>query len=210
VEVFATVARLEGAFDYLENTNSHIQIILIHRPRARAHSPLTEAPRGVAEAGGACGASVLDMKLEKLFNVLVLGGAALGVAACGSDGDDDQEADEQAASDDADEQQTPDDGDDAADGQQTDEGDDEGQAPFDGGSGGPTDGTDEDEDGEETAVDASAPVVEDAGTTLTCSESASPSDPCGCPCCWSGGLNTDDSCTSFCAAGNDGKGCCDV
>lgn len=152
------------------------------------------------------------MKLDRLFNVLVLGGAALGVAACGSDGDDDKEADEQAESDDADGQQPPADGDDSSDAQETDgeDADADGQQTTDGqdDGDGTTDGTTEDED--DDGVDASTPVVEDAGTTLTCSESPSPGDPCGCPCCWSGGLNTDDSCMSFCAAGNGGKGCCDV
>lgn len=35
------------------------------------------------------------------------------------------------------------------------------------------------------------------------------SDPCGCPCCWARDcLNTDDRCVGFCLGGDEGRGCC--
>jgi hypothetical protein len=36
-----------------------------------------------------------------------------------------------------------------------------------------------------------------------------PADPCGCPCCWALDCpNTEDCCSGFCSAGDDGRGCC--
>jgi hypothetical protein len=38
-----------------------------------------------------------------------------------------------------------------------------------------------------------------------------PEDPCGCPCCWALDCpNTEDCCSGFCSAGDDGRGCCAV
>lgn len=46
-------------------------------------------------------------------------------------------------------------------------------------------------------------------SSLTCSTPASPADPCGCPCCWVEACdNTEPCCASFCGAGNQGQGCC--
>jgi hypothetical protein len=149
------------------------------------------------------------MKLDKLFNVLVLGGAALGVTACGSDPDDKDKTDE--TDDSAAEDDQGDDG--AGDGDQSggDGADMSADGAGDDGASDDATGDDGRDDEVENVADASVPEDEDAGgTALTCSESPSPGDPCGCPCCWSGGLNTDDSCMSFCEAGNNGKGCCDV
>ena len=150
------------------------------------------------------------MKLDRLFNVLVLGGAALSVAACGSDGDDkDTDTnDDSAATDDQGDDGEQNSGDGDGDGDQS--GSDDGASDDGSGDDGASDdGASDDET--ENVADASVPEDQDAGgTTLTCSEQPSPGDPCGCPCCWGGGLNTDDSCMSFCEAGNNGKGCCDV
>lgn len=104
------------------------------------------------------------MKLEKLFNVVVMGGAALGLAACS------HEADGNSAV-------------------------------------GMTSATSEDGG----ATDASpTPASGDAGDAgLACSNPASPTDPCGCPCCWAMNcLNTEPCCVGFCSGGNHGKGCC--
>lgn len=60
------------------------------------------------------------------------------------------------------------------------------------------------------ARDMSVPDAAPADAAdLACSDPSSPSDPCGCPCCWAVGfLNSDPECNGFCSAGNSGAGCC--
>jgi hypothetical protein len=62
-----------------------------------------------------------------------------------------------------------------------------------------------------TTHDATAPdaTMPDSGPMVMCSMTPTPSDPCGCPCCWAVGyLNTDPQCDGFCSLGNNGMGCC--
>lgn len=104
------------------------------------------------------------MRTERWFNVLVLGGAALGLGCSGAE-EDPREAEPQA-----------------------------GGSAGKGGSGG-TSGS---------GGGAGLPVAPE------CSQpDALPSDACGCPCCWVMGCSNDEECCGgFCAAGNDGNGCC--
>ena len=50
---------------------------------------------------------------------------------------------------------------------------------------------------------------EGGAESLLCSDPAAVADACGCPCCWvTDCANDEPCCESFCAAGNDGAGCC--
>lgn len=140
-----------------------------------------------------CGNGV-RMNIERLFHVLVLGGAA--IAAC-SDGKPDDTAE-----------------------------DDGGVTNGAGGSGSGATVTSASTGGGTTGSGGSAGAggiggsgTGDGGTAggaaggggdePTCSDPASPTDPCGCPCCWANCPNTDEACCGgFCASGNDGAGCC--
>jgi hypothetical protein len=125
------------------------------------------------------------MRIERLFNVLVLGGAALTVG-CGNESPDSGGA-----------------GSSGAGGASTDAGAG-GAAAGDantGGTGGATAG------GTAGATAGSSGELE---CRLDSLGRGNPADPCGCPCCWAlDCLNTDDCCRGFCGAGNDGGGCCD-
>jgi hypothetical protein len=112
------------------------------------------------------------MRIERLFNVLVLGGAAL--AGCGDDEEggagDTRSAGQGAAGP-------------AGNGPAT------GNAAATSGAGGQGGST---EQGPGGAGVGGAPV---------CSEPASPTDPCGCPCCWVlDCLNTEECCTGWCGS----------
>lgn len=133
-----------------------------------------------------CRNGEITMNVQKLFHVLVLGGAA--ITACSDDGASDTGAG--------------------------------GEGPEENKSGSgaaPTTSTAA-SGGSETAGSGAAGGAStgEGGTTSagggeapTCSDTASPTDPCGCPCCWAECPNTDEACCAgFCASGNDGAGCC--
>lgn len=131
------------------------------------------------------------MQIQRLFNVLVLGGAALGVA-CG-DGPTSEEEGPETASGGASPGTTGATGGAVNDGAGGDVG---GSV---GGFGG------DDATGGAGAGGAGA----GAGGPLVCSDEPNPADACGCPCCWADCPNTDaECCSGFCESGNDGQGCC--
>jgi hypothetical protein len=120
------------------------------------------------------------MRIERLFNVLVLGGAALSVG-CGSGDDDDEGKGREAIGEGAGGAAS------AA-----------GGAESAGGAGVNAGGT-----------EASGGLTGAGGSLdLGCSDAPNAVDPCGCPCCWAEGGNDEPTCGGFCASGNDGKGCC--
>lgn len=122
------------------------------------------------------------MNIEKLFHVLVLGGAAMGLAACG----------------DAKEGGT------GGSGAGSNEGGHGGAGGMNGQGGAAGMGGEGGNAGGGAGGTAGA-----GGSGLQCSLSANPADPCGCPCCWVDScLNTEPCCATFCKAGNAGAGCC--
>jgi len=160
------------------------------------------------------------MRIERLFNVLVLGGAAL------SAGCDQQPADDPVPATGG-----------TAGGTQQQEGN--GAGSTGGASTVPSGAAGEPSAGEATTTEAAGSggteqVAEAGGSSgagsggetsggtsgasgaggsesapLVCSESPNPGDACGCPCCWIGGcMNDEPCCESFCAVGNNGNGCC--
>lgn len=148
------------------------------------------------------------MRIERLFNVLVLGGAALG-AGCSSKADEPARSPAaegggaaSAASGAAGEAVAgANDGGSGAAGAGASE-------PQAGGSDAGGAGTESGAGGAAGAGGASSQAGA-GGSPLVCSETPSPSDACGCPCCWVGNCaNTEPCCASFCSAGDDGNGCC--
>ena len=120
------------------------------------------------------------MKLDRLFNVLVLGGAAIGLGgACGDDTGG---------------------GTTGTSGGSTSSGDGTTAGVGGGGNGGGGTtgigggGAGTGGGGGQTAGSGGA------GGGLNCPDPAGPDDPCGCPCCWvTDCLNTDaDCCAGFC------------
>lgn len=131
------------------------------------------------------------MNIEKLFHVLVLGGAALGLGACG----DSKEG--------------------GAGGAAGSENGGKGGAGGMGGQGnGGTGGTTSGNGGNggnsgNGGNGAGGAAGAGGGSNLVCSTPADPGDACGCPCCWvENCLNTEECCSVFCQNGNDGAGCC--
>jgi len=137
------------------------------------------------------------MRIERLFNVLVLGGAALG-GACGNEPAEDDDGGSRAGA---------------------------GGSGIGGGStsgvGGASDGmggaSGTDPGGGEPAAGASAAgaAAGNGGFSgeLECRLDrlgrGDPADPCGCPCCWlMDCANDEECCANFCALGDDGRGCC--
>ncbi|WP_434048571.1 MULTISPECIES: hypothetical protein [Sorangium] len=140
------------------------------------------------------------MKIERLFNVLILSGAAVGLAACSDDGGSGGSGGAGAAG---------------------TTGSTSGNATGSGGGGGGG-GTASSGGGAEggngggggaTAGSGGATAGSGGGgeDSLDCSSTPLASDACGCPCCWMGDgcLNNEPCCPpGFCDAGNDGAGCC--
>lgn len=114
------------------------------------------------------------MRIEKLFNVLVLGGASLGLA-CGETGSG----------------STGGGGEDGSGGAPTNPqgtgGGSETSAGL-GGSGGAGD------------VGSTSTTTVSTGSMLMCSPIPDPGDPCGCPCCWVDNCSNEDAdcCAGFC------------
>jgi len=131
------------------------------------------------------------MNIEKLFHVLVLGGAALGLAACGdSKGGPSGEGGAAGAG--------------SNNGGNGGAGGNAGEGG-NGGAGGMSTGN-----GGSGGAGAGGAAGAGGGSNLQCTPPpGSPSDACGCPCCWVDScLNTEPCCASFCSAGNAGAGCC--
>ena len=64
-------------------------------------------------------------------------------------------------------------------------------------------------DGGLSDSDAGAFPEGGSAAPLECSAPPDPRDPCGCPCCWvTSCLNTESCCDAFCNSGDDGAGCC--
>ncbi len=124
------------------------------------------------------------MKLDKLFNVVVLGGAAL-VSAC-SDEDDVASNAAQGG--------TAGNGGAGTSSSSSTTGAGGGTGPFEAGVQGGAAGA-----GGETPIDAGAKDDgRSAESGLACSPTPNPSDPCGCPCCWVANcINTDACCKAF-------------
>jgi hypothetical protein len=128
------------------------------------------------------------MNIEKLFHVLVLGGAALGLAAC------DQSKNAGAG---------------GAAGAGSENGGNGGAGGNDGdgngGAGGMNSGN-----GGSAGGGAGGAAGAGGGSNLQCTPfPGNPGDPCGCACCWANDcLNTEPCCAGFCNAGNAGAGCC--
>jgi hypothetical protein len=130
------------------------------------------------------------MNIERLFQVLVLGGAALAAPGCGDD----------------------------PAGTSGSGGAEPGQGG--GGSGGSPAGptstatTGGGGSGADGGAGGAGGVATSGGgaSPLECSAVPDPADACGCPCCWvENCLNTDEACCGgFCNLGNDGAGCCDL
>ena len=128
------------------------------------------------------------MKVDRLFHVLVLGGAALGAGGCADEKPDD----------------TPGAGGSSSTGTQASAGSgDQGAGGMTAGQGGAAQST-------ASGAGGSGETVASSGAgPLTCSDTPDPGDACGCPCCWMDNcLNTEPCCESFCNAGNMGAGCC--
>lgn len=124
------------------------------------------------------------MNIQKLFHVLVLGGAA--ITGCGDESPNDDVGD----------------GGSAGDGGAT--GDSSANAVATTGSSGGSGGAPA-----TTAGNGGDAAGAGGATPLDCSDSPDATDACGCPCCWADGPNTDeDVCGGFCGSGNDGAGCC--
>ncbi len=128
------------------------------------------------------------MKLERLFNVVVLGGASLGLGACGQQAGGGSGGDAPGAVSGTGGHG----GEDAAGGSGAQGGGGAGATA--GSGGGATSGTGGGAGGPQCTA------LEFPGE---------PKDPCGCPCCWMDGCNNDEPCcAAFCEAANDGVGCC--
>lgn len=146
------------------------------------------------ESAGRSGAAVLEglflylratMNIERLFNVLVLGGASLGLAACGG-GSAGGGASEAASG-------TGAHGGEAATGGSAGQGGNATEATA-GSGGGAASGTGGGGDGPQ-CTKAEFP--------------GHPYDPCGCPCCWVNDCRNDEPCCAdFCSNANNGMGCC--
>jgi hypothetical protein len=132
------------------------------------------------------------MKLDRLFNVLVLGGAAVGLAACSGEGGGGSSEGAGGV------------GSGGAGGNATGSSTsgDMSTSSATGGEGGAGGG------GTGGAGGSGTGGVGGSGM-LECSAMADPADPCGCPCCWvTDCLNTELCCIDFCKEGNGGLGCC--
>lgn len=119
------------------------------------------------------------MRMDRLFHVLVLGGAAIGLSAgCDSGGGSGA-------------------GGDGAGGDPSTTGDEGG-----GGSGGTTASATDTGSGGTTSTGETTGTAGAGGSGggLDCSLPASPDDPCGCPCCWAEDCSNDDPacCGAFC------------
>jgi hypothetical protein len=124
------------------------------------------------------------MKLDRLFNVLVLGGAAIGLGgACGDDNDTGGGT-------------TGSSGSTGTTASSSGSGTGSGTTAGSGGAGGTTSaGT-----GGGGGAGGQSAGSGGAGGALECPEVPGPDDPCGCPCCWVVDcLNTDGvCCATFC------------
>ncbi|MDI1432429.1 hypothetical protein [Polyangium sorediatum] len=143
------------------------------------------------------------MNIEKLFNVLVLGGAALGLTACNQASDGGDGGDGGAASTSSANGGNGGNGGNGAGGSGGN-----GATSGSGGAGGEGATSGSGGAGGEGATSGSGGAG--GASNLECSlPPGDPSDPCGCPCCWAANcLNTEPCCDGFCAAGNAGAGCC--
>jgi len=124
------------------------------------------------------------MRIERLFNVLVLGGAALTVG-CGNESPDTGGA----------------------------SGTNSGGTPGTAGAGGAAAGDASSAGGSNGTAGGAGGATAGSSGTLECMLDSlgrgNPADPCGCPCCWAlDCLNTEDCCSGFCSAGDNGGGCC--
>ena len=135
------------------------------------------------------------MRIERLFNVLVLGGVAA-AAGCGSEESDRAHSPSNDA------------GTGGTGGEiDADSGSDAGGAS--GGAAGAAGGASGGAAGAAGGASGGAAGAAGGHGNLECSEAAQPSDACGCPCCWiSDCLNSEPCCSGFCADGDHGKGCC--
>lgn len=133
------------------------------------------------------------MHTERWFNVLVVGGAAIGLAACGGESPEGGGGGSSPSA-------SGGEGTGAAGG--TASGTGSASAEAGGGGAAATGGA--------SSAGGNGNTGAGGQTTLVCSENADASDPCGCPCCWANDCaNTDESCCAgFCEAGDDGLGCC--
>ena len=122
------------------------------------------------------------MDVEKLFNVLVLGGAALGLAACNHASDEKSGGEGGAA----------------------------GASSTNGGNGGNGGGGTGGAGTTSGSGGAGGEGGAGGASNLECTPApGDPGDACGCPCCWADNcLNTEPCCEAFCEAGDAGAGCC--
>jgi hypothetical protein len=123
------------------------------------------------------------MKLERLFNVLVLGGAALGLAAA-CNGSEEGSTTGEAAS--------------GADQGSAQNGSQASGATTGAGSGSAQGGGSNAT--QSAGVGGSGAGSSGTGGNLVCSEVPDINDPCGCPCCWVADCDNDDGecCSGFC------------
>ena len=140
------------------------------------------------------------MKIDRWFNVLVLGGAAMALAGCPEEEPDDAGSGGATAGSGSESAST-------------------------GGSNAGVGGSETTAAGGSTST-SSTPTSGAGGETSSgpgpgaggmnvggglpdgCSTPPDPSDPCGCPCCWAEAPNDGPECTAFCSIGNNGAGCC--
>ncbi|WP_437282278.1 hypothetical protein WME90_17410 [Sorangium sp. So ce375] len=147
------------------------------------------------------------MRIERLFNVLILSGAAIGLGACGDDGGENAGNGGASATAGATSGGAPGSGG-AGDGATAGSGG--GGESATEGSGGAGGGAAAGSGGGESATAGSGGGDGAGGaSSLDCSAVPDPYDACGCTCCWmTGCLNTEPCCATFCRLGNDGEGCC--
>lgn len=166
--------------------------------------------------------SSCSMRVERLFKVLVLGGAALG-GACGNEATPEGGTNEPGSGNGGADSPGPtsqggSSGSSAAGAGGTSTGGmagtDAAGAADSGGAGKGSAGSTS-EGGTSSAGSSPGGAAGMAGSSveLECRVDAAgqgdPADPCGCPCCWARDCpNTDDCCGAFCSLGDDGRGCC--
>jgi len=137
------------------------------------------------------------VRIERLFNVLVMGGAALGPGCSGTPDKSSSGSSESSGG----------------------AGATAGTRAVTGGSsnlGGSGDVGGQTGQGAAGAVATGGSTADsaDAGPVLECHiidtmGHGTSSDPCGCPCCWAANCpNTGDCCGGFCVGGDQGRGCC--
>jgi len=141
------------------------------------------------------------MLTERWFNVLVLGGAAIGLTACGGEAPEGGGGGNGAT-----------DAGNGGAGAAASASGGAGNGAQTGGAGSVATGGTSNGGGTSTGGETAAGGEGTGGAIeLVCSEDADPGDPCGCPCCWANeGCANDDTtcCEAFCSSGNNGLGCC--